>query len=90
MIATQLPSLIDQLRAVVGNEAVLSAHSDLIVYECDGFVIEKNCPDVAVFPRTTEHVQTIVRLCNEYGVSFLSARAPARVFPAGACRSAAA
>ncbi|HVU87994.1 MAG TPA: FAD-linked oxidase C-terminal domain-containing protein [Pirellulales bacterium] len=71
MIATRLPSLIDQLRDVVGVDGVLSAHSDLVVYECDGFVIEKNCPDVAVFPRTTAQVQAIVRLCNEYGVSFL-------------------
>jgi glycolate oxidase len=71
MIATRLPSLIDDLRAVVGVDGVLSAHSDLVVYECDGFVIEKNCPDVAVFPRTTEHVQAIVRLCNEYEVPFL-------------------
>ncbi|HEY4307822.1 MAG TPA: FAD-linked oxidase C-terminal domain-containing protein [Pirellulales bacterium] len=71
MIDTPLPLLVDELRAVVGNDGVLSAHSDLVVYECDGFVIEKNCPDVAVFPRTTAHVQAIVRLCNKYGVSFL-------------------
>ena len=71
MIATRLPSLIDDLRSVVGVDGVLAAHSDLVVYECDGFVIEKNCPDVAVFPRTTEHVQAIVRLCNEYDVPFL-------------------
>ncbi len=57
MIATRLPTLIDELRTVVGVEGVLSAHSDLVVYECDGFVIEKNCPDVAVFPRTTAQVQ---------------------------------
>src|SRR5262249_6509287 len=71
MIATRLPSLVDALRTIVGVDGVLSAHSDLIVYECDGFVIEKNCPDVAVFPRTTAQVQAIVRLCNEYDVPFL-------------------
>jgi glycolate oxidase len=63
--------LINDLRAVVGTDGVLAAHADLVVYECDGFVIEKNCPDVAVFPRTTAHVQAIVRLCNEYDVPFL-------------------
>ena len=71
MISTRLPSLVDDLRTVVGNDGVLSAQSDLVVYECDGFVIEKNCPDVAVFPRTTQQVQAIVRVCNEYDVSFL-------------------
>src|SRR5262249_47204803 len=59
------------LQRLVGSESVLSAHADLVVYECDGFVIEKNCPDVAVFPQTTEQVAAIVRLCNEYDVPFL-------------------
>ncbi len=71
MIATRLPSLVDALRGVVGVDGVLSAHTDLVVYECDGFVIEKNCPDVAVFPRTAAQVSEIVRLANEYGVPFL-------------------
>lgn len=71
MIATIDLALVEELRALVGTDGVLSAHSELLVYECDGFVIEKNSPDVVVFPRTTEHVQAIVRLCNRYGVPFL-------------------
>jgi glycolate oxidase len=63
--------LIEDLRRAVGAENVLAAKSELLVYECDGFTIEKNRPDVAVFPRSTEDVQTIVRLCNEAGVPFL-------------------
>ena len=54
MLATALAALADELRRVVGDDGVLSVHSDLVVYECDGFVIEKNCPDVVVFPRTTK------------------------------------
>jgi glycolate oxidase len=64
-------SLIAGLREVVGVENVLSNHSDLVVYECDGFVIEKNCPDVVVFPTTTQQVAAVVRLANEYDVPFL-------------------
>ena len=71
MIATRLPALVDELRAVVGGDGVLAAHCDLVVYECDGFVIEKNCPDVAVFPRNTAQVQAIVRVCAAYDVPFL-------------------
>jgi glycolate oxidase len=71
MIATRLPALVDQLTEIVGADGVLSAHSDLLVYECDGFVIEKNCPDVAVFPRTTAHVQAIIKLCVAYDVPVL-------------------
>src|SRR5580765_951121 len=64
MLATTAPGLVDELRQIVGLDGVLSAHSDLIVYECDGFVIEKNSPDVVVFPKTAEQVAAIVRLCN--------------------------
>ncbi len=44
MSIAALPSLIDELREIVGQDAVLSAHSDLLVYECDAFVIEKKQP----------------------------------------------
>ncbi len=64
-------ALVDQLRQIVGTDGVLSASSDLLVYECDGFVIEKNSPDVVVFPRTTEQVSRIVQACNAAGVTFL-------------------
>src|SRR3954453_13101347 len=66
-----LPPLIDRLRSAVGAENVLAARSDLVVYECDGFTIEKNSPDVVVFPSTTEDVAAIVKICNAAGVPFL-------------------
>lgn len=61
----------DQLRKVVGNENILTSRSELMVYECDGFVIEKNSPDVVVFPRNTEDVAEIVKICNAADVPFL-------------------
>jgi glycolate oxidase len=64
-------ALADRLRRVIGAENVLGAHSELLVYECDGFVIEKNCPDIVAFPRHTQDVVEIVRLCNEFGVPFI-------------------
>ncbi|HEY1784969.1 MAG TPA: FAD-linked oxidase C-terminal domain-containing protein [Pirellulales bacterium] len=63
--------VIDELAELLGRAAVLSAHSDLVVFECDGFVIEKNCPDVVVFPTTTEQVAGVVRICNRYGLTFV-------------------
>jgi glycolate oxidase len=72
MLATSnFVALSDAFVRLLGTEGVLSTYSDLVVYECDGFVIEKNCPDVVVFPRTTEQVAAIVRLCNQYDVPFL-------------------
>jgi glycolate oxidase len=62
----------EQLRCIVGPQAVLSAPSDLIVYECDGFTIEKNRPDLVVFPTSTEQVVQIVKACNSADVPFLA------------------
>jgi glycolate oxidase len=66
--ATQLST---GLRRLVGADHVLDAHSDLAVYECDAFVIEKHCPSVAVFPKNAAEVAAVVKLCNEQGVSFV-------------------
>src|SRR5206468_11588872 len=71
MTAIALPSLIDRLRRAVGPENVLAAQSDLVVYECDGFTIEKNSPDVVVFPNSTEDVAEVVKICERAGVPFL-------------------
>ncbi len=64
-------TLFDRLRPIVGPGGVLTSPSELLVYECDGFTIEKNKPDVVVFPTSTEHVVQIVRVCNELDVPFL-------------------
>src|SRR6516225_3540630 len=63
--------LIDRLRAVIGPGGLLTAPSDLLVYECDGFTIEKNKPDLVVFPTSTEQVVSIVKACNEFNVPFV-------------------
>jgi glycolate oxidase len=68
MPAIAVSSLIRELRRRLGSENVLSSAVDLVVYECDGFTIEKNRPDAVVFPRSTEQVACVVRLCNRYGV----------------------
>lgn len=62
-------ALIAKLRRSLGRENVLSEPSELVVYECDGYTIEKNQPDAVVFPHTTEQVAEVVRLCHEHNVS---------------------
>src|SRR5256884_754398 len=64
-------SLIDRLRAIVGTDGLLTSPTDLMVYECDGYTIEKNTPDVVVFPTSTEQVVEVVKAANEFDVPFL-------------------
>src|SRR3984893_1642900 len=68
---SQLGALTSQLAAVVGQDGILTSPSELLVYECDGYTIEKNTPQIVVFPKSTEQVVTIVKACNEAKVPFL-------------------
>src|SRR5262245_47747060 len=63
--------LVDRLRAIVGPGGLLHSPSDLAFYECDGYTIEKNKPDVVVFPTSTEEIVAVVKACNEANVPFL-------------------
>jgi glycolate oxidase len=71
MAVTTISQLGERLRDIVGADAILTSPSDLLVYECDGFTIEKNKPDVVVFPTSTDQVVQVVKICNELRVPFL-------------------
>ncbi len=71
MTVASATSLVERMRGIVGAANVLASPSDLLVYECDGFTIEKNKPDVVVFPNSTEQIVDIVKACVELGVPFV-------------------
>jgi glycolate oxidase len=71
LASTARLNLVDRLRNFLDADAILTSSSDLLVYECDGFTLEKNKPDVVVFPISTEQVVQIVKVCNELDVPFL-------------------
>jgi glycolate oxidase len=62
---------VQRLTQIVGRERIIASPGELLVYECDGFTIEKNRPDVVVFPASTDEVARLVRVCNEVDVPFL-------------------
>src|SRR5438309_2842848 len=65
------PQLVDQLRAVVGADGVVSKPEELLVYECDAYTLEKNLPNFVVLPRSTEEVVAIVKLCARQDIPFI-------------------
>ena len=65
--------LISELRATLGRENVLSAPSELAVYDCDAFTIERHLPAAVVFPRSTKQVAEVVRLCQKHGAPMVLA-----------------
>jgi len=67
-----VPELVTRIRAIVGADGILTHRAELAVYECDGFTIDKNKPDLVAFPTTTEQVAAIVKVCNELNVPFVA------------------
>jgi glycolate oxidase len=65
------PSILADLKAIVGAENVLHNRDETLVYECDGYVVERSLPDVVVFPTSTEHVVEVVKLCNRREIPFV-------------------
>ncbi|HVM97237.1 MAG TPA: FAD-linked oxidase C-terminal domain-containing protein [Candidatus Acidoferrales bacterium] len=61
--------LLSDLRAIVGDDAVIAAPNELRVYECDGYTLERSVPEVVVLPRTTEQVSRLLRLLDKERVA---------------------
>jgi len=81
-------TLLGRLTKIVGADGLISSPAELMVYECDGYTMEKNRPEVVVFPRSTEEIVGVVKVCNELGCPFYhEGRGPA--WRAAACRWAA-
>src|SRR3974390_3699950 len=62
------PSIIPEMKRLLGASNVLDQPEDLILYEYDGSV-EKGRPDLVVFPHTTSEVSQIVKIANKYEVA---------------------
>ena len=57
-------NLINELRDIVGTDAVVADEQELLVYECDAYTLQKNLPTAVVLPATTEEVVAVVKLCK--------------------------
>ncbi len=63
--------LVSELRTRLGPENVLSAPSELAVYDCDALTIHRQTPAAVVFPRCTRQVADVVRICRRRGVAIV-------------------
>jgi glycolate oxidase len=61
------PSLIREIKSLLGVKNVLDKEEDLLLYEFDGSV-EKGRPDLVVFPHAAREVSQIVKLAARYQV----------------------
>ena len=63
--------LLGEFHEILGGEGIISRQSELKVYECDGWTIEKSAPEVLLMPRSTAQVSAVLRALDRYGVAFV-------------------
>jgi glycolate oxidase len=66
------PAMIPKLITVVGKKGVIQRREELITYECDGLTSYRQAPALVVLPRTTEQVAAVVKICDEYNISWIA------------------
>src|SRR5665811_1548790 len=64
--------LADQLRPLLGDDAIITDHQRLRTYECDGLAQYKVTPALVVLAETTAHVAAVVRACAAAGLPFVA------------------
>jgi len=65
------PNLLDALADVVGRDALIARPGETRVYECDGWTMAKQVPDVVVLPQTTEQVAALARVLHRHHMPFV-------------------
>jgi len=72
MMFSMSSAILDELRAAVGTEHVLTDPAELRTYDCDGLTGWRATPIAVVLPATAEEVQAAVRACVRHGVPFVA------------------
>jgi glycolate oxidase len=65
-------TLLERLRAVVGDDGMITEAPALQTYACDGLTGRRVSPAAVVLPLTTEEVADVVRACAEARVPFVA------------------
>src|SRR5262249_3323752 len=64
-------ALVARLRSMVGVEGVIDRPEALLVYECDGYTLERAAPELVVLPRTPAEVASVLRLLAAERIAFV-------------------
>src|SRR5258708_5880582 len=65
------PAITAQLVEILGADAIVSRPTELKVYECDGWTIEKSIPELLLRPRTTAEVSAVLKLLYRNQIAFV-------------------
>lgn len=64
--------VLNELRDIVGERALITSREELQTYECDGLTNVRVPPRAVLLPVTTEQVQGVVRVCHRERIPFVA------------------
>src|SRR2546428_12951171 len=64
--------ILDQFRAIVGKDGLITEPEQLRTYECDGLTNFRVVPSAVVLPTSSERVQGVVRHCHRERIPFVA------------------
>jgi glycolate oxidase len=63
---------IQEFRAILGGNAIVTDVTELKTYECDGLTNFRVVPRAVLLPASTEQVQAVVRICHRERIPFVA------------------
>jgi glycolate oxidase len=64
--------ILDEFRAIVGKDGLITEPEQLHTYECDGLTNFRVLPAAVVLPTSTEQVESVVRVCHREKIPFVA------------------
>jgi glycolate oxidase len=64
-------ALLRELRSILDRDGIISRSTELKVYECDGWTVEKSAPDLLLRPRSTAEVSAVLKALHDHSVPFV-------------------
>ncbi len=63
--------IIEELRAVAGEENVLAEPEQTLAYECDSFAFHRHTPDVVLLLSNRDEISRVIQIARKHGVPFV-------------------
>jgi glycolate oxidase len=64
-------TLHSRLSQIVGSDGIVDGRDSLVVYECDGYTLERAAPELVILPRTPAQVAAVLRTLADEHVPFV-------------------
>ena len=66
------PQILERMRAVLGDNGLITRREQLLTYECDGLTNFRKLPEAVALPASADQVVEVVRICHAERIPFVA------------------